>query len=91
MPKRVAFVPLHALVLSILGCSIFARAELPDYPLTFGEMKVLAGYYTAGGKYLGGRPKAAKQERQGAYECLAFNGGVPGNESARASPTVCME
>lgn len=91
MPKRVAFVPLHALVLSILGCSIFARAELPDYPLTFGEMKVLAGYYTAGGKYLGGRPKAAKQERQGAYECLAFNAGVPGNESARASPTVCME
>lgn len=70
----------------LLGLAIFARAELPDYPLTFGDMAVLAGYYTADGRYRGGRPEAAKQKRRGAYECLAYNVGPLGNKSLSANP-----
>ena len=47
------------------------RAELPDYPMTLGDMKVLAGYYTADGKYLGGLPEFHALSRE-IYQCTDF-------------------
>ena len=42
-----------------ISCIIAVRGELPDFfSMSFGEMKVVAGYYTANGKYLGGLPTA---------------------------------
>eukprot|EP00904_Undaria_pinnatifida_P003186 jgi/Undpi1/12869/HiC_scaffold_7.g02536.m1 len=44
---------------------------LPDYPLSTKEVKILTGYYTEGGKYLGGVPKYSKDED--IYTCTDLN------------------
>ena len=64
---RMHLVPLPALlVLSTLVGR--ARGEFPDYSITFHDMKVKAGYYSEGGKYLGGIPELDPL-RKGTYEC----------------------
>lgn len=68
------------------GIVLVARGELPDFPMTFWEMKVQAGYYTAEGKYLGGIPKADSLSRE-IYECEDYH--FPGNETGNA--TTCMQ
>lgn len=46
-------------------------STLPDYPLSSRELSTRAGYYTDGGKYLGGIPKYDKKLE--VYECTEFN------------------
>lgn len=75
-------------VAAILSFSAFnfAGAELPDYPMTRGDMEVLAGYYTPDGKYLGGVPEFHGLSRE-LYQCTAFLYAEP-NDNA-TNPTVC--
>lgn len=46
-----------------------ARDEFPDHPMTVTETKIVAGYYTEGGTYLGGTPKLGDVSKE-IYECL---------------------
>ncbi|CAB1097860.1 unnamed protein product [Ectocarpus sp. CCAP 1310/34] len=71
--------------------------EYPDYPMTFADMKVLAGYYTEDGKYLGGIPKADPVSKE-IYECAADTYFYPsGNDTVTDSAdgtgeaTACLE
>ncbi|CAN0276866.1 unnamed protein product, partial [Scytosiphon promiscuus] len=64
----------------------FARADLPDYPMTLGDMEVLAGYYTSDGKYLGGIPEPHDLSRE-IYQCTEFLYAEPNNTASDA--TVC--
>lgn len=68
------------------GIVLVARGELPDFPKTFREMKVEAGYYTAEGKYLGGIPRADSLSRE-IYECEDYH--IP--ENATGNATTCMQ
>lgn len=63
------------------------RAELPDYPMTLRDMEVLAGYYTADGKYLGGLPKPDTLSRE-IYQCTDFQYSEANNTASNA--TFCM-
>lgn len=62
---------MHLILLPLLLSTFVshARGEFPDYPMTATEMKVIAGYYTEGGKYLGGIPKFDGLSKE-IYECL---------------------
>lgn len=70
----------------LLGIVLVARGELPDFPMTFREMEVHAGYYTAKGKYLGGIPKADKLSRE-IYECKDYHIAENGTGNA----TTCLQ
>ncbi|CAN0526513.1 unnamed protein product, partial [Ectocarpus sp. 8 AP-2014] len=79
-------------LLSSLG---IVRGEFPDYPMTFADMKVLAGYYTEDGKYLGGIPKADGVSRE-IYECATDGFFYPTDTIANSTEgtgeaTACME
>ncbi|CAN0472675.1 unnamed protein product, partial [Ectocarpus sp. 8 AP-2014] len=81
MPKT------HSFFLVLFSTAIFtdvARAELPDFPMTLADMEVLAGYYSAGGKYLGGIPKAHTLSRE-IYECTDFQYSEPNNTASNAT------
>lgn len=72
-------------LLLLLPSLIAVRGEVPDFPMTFAEMQVQAGYYTEDGKYLGGLPKADDLSRE-IYDCQHYQ-----NASASTNSTVCME
>lgn len=81
MPKTRPF------LLVLFSTTIFtdvARAELPEFPMTLADMEVLAGYYTADGKYLGGIPKAHTLSRE-IYECSDFQYSEPNNTASNAT------
>ncbi|CAM9858132.1 unnamed protein product [Ectocarpus fasciculatus] len=72
-----------------------AWGEYPDYPMTFADMKVLAGYYTEDGKYLGGIPKADPVSKE-IYECASGtyvypNDTVSNSTDGTGEATACME
>lgn len=46
-------------------------SALPDFPLSKREIDIWAGYYTEGGKYLGGIPRYDNEDEF--YECTEFN------------------
>ena len=66
-----------------------AWGELPDFPLSTKEVKIRMGYYTEGGKYLGGVPKFANED--GLYQCSHFNYELGTyNTASGKNATVCM-
>ena len=73
-------------LVNFLARIIVVRGELPDFPMSFGQMKVVAGYYTADGKYLGGLPKADTLSRE-IYDCQDYY--FPENGTANA--TLCLQ
>ncbi len=97
--KNGVILPTLLLVLtSFIGVT---RGEFPDYPMTFTEMKVKAGYYTESGKYLGGIPKYEDLSRE-IYECInddyfypSANTTTAVNDTTSATndgyATACME
>lgn len=96
MPPGKTASPLVVIVLStfFLGRTM---GELPEYPLTFNEMKILAGYYNAKGRYKGGIPKA-KDEVRSSFGCDTTNVYVPTTSSVandsntnNTNATACME
>ena len=72
-----------AILVSLLAGTIATRGEIPDFPMTYGEMTVAAGYYTPDGKYLGGLPKTDNLNRE-MYDCqdYFFSGNGTGNATA---------
>ncbi|CAM9281965.1 unnamed protein product, partial [Hapterophycus canaliculatus] len=78
--------PFAATILSFSFLN-FAGAELPDYPMTLGDMEVLAGYYTSDGKYLGGIPHFDGLSHE-IYECTDFLYAEL-NNTAASNATVC--
>lgn len=70
----------------LLTCSVFSWGQLPDYPITYGEMKIKAGYYTERGRYLGGIPKANKV-RSKFFDCEDFYSAA----NASSNATACMK
>ncbi len=66
------FSPMMTAALFVLAVFGAARAELPDFPMTLDEMEVLAGYYDADGKYLGGLPEPHDLSRE-IYQCTDFH------------------
>lgn len=76
---------LSTALLLLLPSLIAARSKVPDFPMTFGEMQVQAGYYTDDGKYLGGLPKAQGPSLE-TYECQTYR-----NARGSANSTICME
>jgi len=79
------FSTMAAFVLAAFGA---ARAELPDYPMTVGEMEVLAGYYDADGKYLGGLPEPHGLSRE-IYQCTDFH--YPEPNTTISNATYCTD
>lgn len=76
--------PFFLVLFSTAICTDVARAELPDFPMTLADMEVLAGYYSADGKYLGGMPKAHTLSRE-IYECTDFQYSEPSNTASNAT------
>lgn len=74
-----------SLLLSVRG----VRGDSPDYPLSTKEVKIRTGYYTEGGKYLGGVPKYSKEGD--VYTCtdLNYEFGTY-NTASGGNATVCM-
>lgn len=70
-------------IVLLFSLMVVARGSLPDFPMTFNEMKIKAGYYTENGKYRGGLPKADALELE-IYECLEYTDGIAtiGNATA---------
>lgn len=75
----------NRLPIFIMPSLAMAMAALPEFPMTFHEMEVKAGYYTENGKYLGGIPKADSISHE-FYRCQNFN--LPNKAS---NVTACME
>lgn len=63
-----------------------ARGALPDFPLTYDELKVKTGYYTEDGKYLSGVPQWFCTLEREIYECLEYSDGT--NTTARTSSSI---
>ena len=66
-----------------------AWGALPAFPLSTKEVKIRMGYYTEGGKYLGGVPKY--DEDYGIYQCSDLNYELGTyNTASGGNATVCM-
>lgn len=100
MPQK-KYVPSTTLLLGLTIFTGVTRGEFPDYPMTFTEMKIKAGYYTESGKYLGGIPKYEDLSKE-IYECInddyfysTANATTAGNDTSSAAnngqATACME
>lgn len=70
---------------------VVTRGELSDYLMSFGDMKVMAGYYTAEGKYLGGIPrKEYLHQEHGIFGCKeGFF--AEANGTTEVTPAACLE
>lgn len=77
---------LQKIFVFLFSSCLLARGQLPDYPMTIREMETEAGYFTEGGKYLGGIP-SPDSVRHRIYECENYY--HAGNDTSNG--TVCVE
>lgn len=76
-----------------LACLLFAIIDVtlgsfPDFPLTKGELKVKAGYFTESGKYLGGIPKFDNEIEY--YDCLEYAVTNTSSAATNTSSAPCV-
>ena len=74
---------LFKLVLLPATVAVFAVADSPDFSMSKHEMVVAAGYYTEGGKYIGGLPRFGSEIES--YECLSFISASNGTTTTSSS------